>query len=247
MSNISYRRVSDKDFVHAGFIIDMLTYIVMDLRPFFLNSIYFEEENRDMIKMLWEKCLPKRFYEHVKLPENFQILNSGKINFKQAKAIVHSYVQLPDVWQEMLKYVKIYHGVYQYIYSLLFPKNYLHTNKYGIKSRNNFALFFSEWESEKTSQQRGKNPFNFQINNVERHAFEQKLIKDDFKIEKILVHPAEQSQRIRLKNDDKFRADITDSSNKENISPLSYSNERYKFAPTMVNVREEFDGKKKTS
>ena len=37
---------------------------------------------------------------------------------------------------------------------------------------------------------------------------------------------------------------MTDSSNKENIPPL-YSNERYKFTPTMVNVREEFDKKYK--
>ena len=60
LSNISYRRVSDKDFVHAGFIIDMLTYIVMDLKPFFLNTAYSEEENRDMIKMLWEKMFAQK-------------------------------------------------------------------------------------------------------------------------------------------------------------------------------------------
>ena len=185
-TKISYRRVSDKDFVHAGFIMDLLTYIVMDLKPFFLNTAYSEEENRDMIKMLWEKCLPKRFYDHVKLPENFQLLNSGKINFKEVKGIVHSYVQLPGVWQEMLKYVKDHHSNYQYVYSLLFPKNYLQTNKHGIKNRNNFALCFTKWENEKLAQQREKNPFNFNIPNVERHPYEQKPIKDDFKIEQML-------------------------------------------------------------
>ena len=99
LSNVAYRRVSDKDFVNAGFIIDMLTYIVMDLKPFFLSTTYAEQENRDMIKMLWEKCLPKRFYDHVKTAENFTLLNSEKVSFKQAKGIVHSYVQMPDIWQ----------------------------------------------------------------------------------------------------------------------------------------------------
>ena len=81
-----------------------------------------------MVKMLREKCLPNKFYEHVKTPKNFEMLNSGKLNFNQAKQIVHTYVQLPDVWQELLKYVPKNQSIYQYIYSLLFPLNYLQSN-----------------------------------------------------------------------------------------------------------------------
>ena len=44
----------------------------MDLKPFFINTTYFETENRKMIKMLWEECLPKHFYNYVKKPENFE-------------------------------------------------------------------------------------------------------------------------------------------------------------------------------
>ena len=142
----------------------------------------------------------------------------------------------------MLKYVKDHHSNYQYVYSLLFPKNYLQTNKHGIKNRNNFALCFTEWENEKLAQQRGKNPFNFNVPNVERHPYEQKPIKDDFKIEQVL-RPIEKPKFNKPQNDDKLRADVVDSSNKENIPPLAYSNEQYKFTPTMVNVREEFDQK----
>ena len=65
-SNISYRRISDKDFQNANFIIDILTYIVMNLKPFFLTTTYADPEHQEMVKMLWEKCLPHRFYEHVK-------------------------------------------------------------------------------------------------------------------------------------------------------------------------------------
>ena len=55
------------------------------------------------------------------------------------------------MYGKMLKYVKDHHSNYQYVYSLLFPKNYLQTNKYGIMK--------NEWENEKLAQQRGKNPF----------------------------------------------------------------------------------------
>ena len=82
LCNISYRHISDKDFRNANFIIYILSYIVMNLKLFFLTTTYSGPEQQDMVKMLWEKCLLNKFYEHVKKPENFEILNSGKINFK---------------------------------------------------------------------------------------------------------------------------------------------------------------------
>ena len=68
LSNISYRRISDKDFQNANFIIDILTYIVLNVKPFFLSTTYANLEHQEMVRMLWEKCLPSTFYEHVKSP-----------------------------------------------------------------------------------------------------------------------------------------------------------------------------------
>ena len=63
----------------------------MNLKPFFLTTMYADPEHQEMVKMLWEKCLPSRFYEHVKSAKNFEILNSGKqLNFNQAKQIVYA-------------------------------------------------------------------------------------------------------------------------------------------------------------
>ena len=98
------------------------------------------------------------------------------------------------------------------------------------------------------SEQLGKNPFNFYVDEVIRHPYEQKL----------------------LTNDDEFRADIPDtkkmllSENKDNIPPaasrktnnLQSTNEKeniypsssplpsdkYIYAPTMVSVK-QFDKK----
>ena len=57
----------------------------MNLKPFFLTTTYSDPELQD-------KCFPNKFYEHVKKPGNFEILNSAKINFKQAKERVYAYV-----------------------------------------------------------------------------------------------------------------------------------------------------------
>ena len=41
LSNISYRCISDKDFQNANFIVDMLSYILLHLKPFFFNYYIF--------------------------------------------------------------------------------------------------------------------------------------------------------------------------------------------------------------
>ena len=72
--------------------------ILLRILSLFLRTTYSDPEQQEMVKMLWEKCLPNKFHEHVKTPKNIEILNSGKLNFNQAKQIVYTYVQLPDVW-----------------------------------------------------------------------------------------------------------------------------------------------------
>ena len=41
LSNISYRRISDKDFQNTNFVIDMLTYILLYIKPVFFNGDIF--------------------------------------------------------------------------------------------------------------------------------------------------------------------------------------------------------------
>ena len=98
-----------------------------------------------MVKMLWEKCLPAKFYEYVKKADNFFILNSGKLTYNQAKNIVISYIQQPDVWKELTEMIVKRQKVYQYVFATAFPTTYLQVNKYGIKIRNDFSLCFTEW------------------------------------------------------------------------------------------------------
>ena len=50
---------------------------------------------------------------------------------------------------------------------------------------------------------------------------------------------------IVIKNDDKYKTDVVDSSNsnKENIPPHSNKAAGYKYSPTMVDFRRDFDKK----
>ena len=55
----------EKDFSNVCFLVDALTYITMDLKPFFLNTTYFDPNDREMVKMLWEECLPQGYYNYI--------------------------------------------------------------------------------------------------------------------------------------------------------------------------------------
>ena len=52
LTNIAYKRICEKDFSIICFLVDVFSFITMDLKPLFLTHAYCDAENRDMIKML---------------------------------------------------------------------------------------------------------------------------------------------------------------------------------------------------
>ena len=162
---------------------------------------------------MWEECIPAGFYAYIKKPENFELLHSEKLTFKQVKTLVQSYTQMPGTWSEMTRCFSSYHTIYQYIYSLLFPKYYTQSNKYGMQSRIKFAFCFKGWRQRKRNEETAKNPFNFAVaEEVIRHPYEQKVIT----------------------NDDEFKADVPDT--RKNAEPTP----TYVYPPTMVGIK-KFD------
>ena len=82
--------------------------MALDLKPFFLHATYSEEEDREMIKMLWGQCVPKAFFNFIKQPDNFEYLLSQNVSFKESvllfSAIVYRYAptmcSIPDFDQK---------------------------------------------------------------------------------------------------------------------------------------------------
>ena len=96
LSNIAYSRICEKDFSNVCFVADALTYITMDLKPFFLSTTYHDLKDKEMIRMLWKECLPQGYCNYIKRPENFDLLHSPKITFKQVKDLIGAYIQIPN-------------------------------------------------------------------------------------------------------------------------------------------------------
>ena len=219
LSNISYSRICDDDFKNLSFIADALSFMTMDLKPFFLKITYGDEHDIDMIKMLWEECLPKSYLLHLKKPENFELINSEKSNFKTIKnLVVQQYMSSSENCQNLINSFQKYHDIYQYIYSHVFPKTY--SKKAGFSKQVQFTQQFNSWK-QKMQQSYLKSPFNFTTEQI-RHPLEQKPIE------------------INIYDDIDFKADVVD----HKPLPLlqKKSPDRFLYAPTMVG-NQDFDRK----
>ena len=153
-----------------------------------------------MVRMLWEECLPQRYHDYIKQPDNFQLLLSNKLTFKQVKDLIGSYLYVPGTWKELIDFFKKYHAIYQYTYANLFSKTY--SNRDGFAKKVQYKMCLEIWKQKKRNQETGKNPFNFAVPNAERHPFEQLPIAD----------------QINFTDDDKHKADVPDS-RKNNLNP----------------------------
>ena len=228
LTNIAYRRVNEKDLKDGSFVIDLLCYFTMDVKSFFLNSTYFEDESREMILMLWNECLPANYLNYLKKPENFELLHNPKLTFKNVKNLVKNYIASQNLFFELTQYMRKHHHMYQYVYSFLFSTYYTQSNEHGLKSKIMFTMCFDSWKKKKNGKNLGKNPFNFHVDGD--------------------VNPYGQ----RPLNDDEFRADIVDTkktplAEKENDIPTSKYpsaslnvSQRFVYAPTMANIK-QFD------
>ena len=126
-----------------------------------------------MIKFLWEECLPKTYLLYLKKPENFELINSEKSNFKTIKNLVQHYMSISENCQSLINSFHKHHDIYQYIYSHVFPKTY--SKKAGFWKQVQFTQQFDSWK-QKMQQSCLKTPFNYTTDQM-RHNMEQKSIE----------------------------------------------------------------------
>ena len=119
----------------------------MALKPFFLSTTYQDLKVKEMIRMLWEERLPQGYYNYIKRPENFELLHSPKITFKQVKDLIGAYIQIPNAWPEIVNCFKEYHDIYQYTYAHLFSKTYV--DRAGFRKKIQRKMCFERWQQKK--------------------------------------------------------------------------------------------------
>ena len=68
LTNVSCRRFKQTDFNKEKFIVNIMSFLTQNFNPINLDRKLNLEKERDMIKFLWDKCLPHDFVRYLYLP-----------------------------------------------------------------------------------------------------------------------------------------------------------------------------------
>ena len=82
LTNVSYRRFKQSDFNKTSFIVDILSFLVQNFSPINLERKLDVEKERDMVKYLWDNCIPHDFVRYIyKRANNFGIQKKNNFDF----------------------------------------------------------------------------------------------------------------------------------------------------------------------
>ena len=121
----------------------VFSFLIQNLNLTDLNRKLETALERDYVKMIWDTCLPHKFSKFIYLIENFIDLCQAHITYQKANNIVLKFIEEDPQNFELLKAALREHlRTIQYMYSLIFPKIYNRTNKFGINNKSQFDFYF---------------------------------------------------------------------------------------------------------
>ena len=124
----------------------------------------FDNENdRQCVKMLWQKCLPQQFTQYIFLYDNFLALTQMEITYQKGNSVVKQFLTEHPSELNHLKHCLAENAkIIQYIYATLFPKYYSRNNIFGIQIKSLIDLAFREWSFNlKNKPEAAKDPNNY--------------------------------------------------------------------------------------
>ena len=106
------------------------------------------EKERDMVKYLWDDCIPHDFLRYMYKKENYAVISKPNLTYKKANEIVKNCLLEESNRINILKNkIGEKFPLIHFIYSLLFSKIYNRTNNFGIQKKiNKFCFLFSNLE-----------------------------------------------------------------------------------------------------
>ena len=162
LTNVAYRRYKLSDFDKANFVIDILSFMVYNCNPTNLDIKLETDKEREMIKFLWDVCVPLSFTRYLLRQDNFNIISQTNLTYQKSNKIVLDYLS-DDARGEKLSQLQFKIAekftLIHYIYSVLYAKIYNRINNFGIKRKNDFDFEFQQWKKDKINKI--KDPANY--------------------------------------------------------------------------------------
>ena len=158
LTNVSYRRFKQSDFYKDSFVIDILSFMVQNFNPVNLDIKLEIEKERDMVKFMWDLCVPHEFVSFMLKQNNYNMISQPNLTYQKANNIVKAYVAESKEIINTLKYkLAEKSDLIHYIYSFLYVKIYNRINPFGIQRKTDFGFQFQMWRKEKSQKLLQKN------------------------------------------------------------------------------------------
>ena len=95
LTDVSYRRFKQSDFNKNSFIIDILSFFVQNLNLINLERKLDIEKERDIVKVLWDECIPHDFLHYIYKQDNYTEISKPNLTYQKANNIVKtSYMKI---------------------------------------------------------------------------------------------------------------------------------------------------------
>ena len=128
--------------------------MVQNVNPISLDLKLDTEKEQDMIKFMWDKCIPHEFVSFIYKQKNYNQISRPNLTYKKANNIVKEYLFEDINRMSHLNYkIKEKLDLIHFIYLLLLSKIYNSTNSFGIEKKNNFDFNIQTWKNKKSQKQ----------------------------------------------------------------------------------------------
>ena len=114
--------MNKNDHTNISFVVDCILLIVQYLNPFSLGKKFISQTDQHYVNMVWERSKPKSLYKFICREENIMLSNQLDVTYQKPSKIVNEYVYYKKKTVELRQCFKEYQLIYQYVYSLLFPR-----------------------------------------------------------------------------------------------------------------------------
>ena len=136
-TNVAYRHFKRSDFMKDSFAMDLLSFLVQNCNPLNLEIKLETEKEREMIKFVWDICIPHEFVSFMLKHNSYNVISQPNLT------IVKSYILEDGNRINQLKYkIAEKSNLIHYIYSFLYAKIYNRTNSFGAERKNDFDFQF---------------------------------------------------------------------------------------------------------
>ena len=104
LTNVSYRRFKQSDFLKDSFVIDILSFLVQKFNPVNLDTKLEIEKERDMVQFMWDLCVPHEFVSFMLKQNNYNMISQPNLTYQKANNIVKAYLAESEDRISTLKY-----------------------------------------------------------------------------------------------------------------------------------------------